>query len=531
MRGRLRHRPATSATLPPLSGLPRIPRSPDAADPVEGPAASAPAAHAATDVRAKRPPALLFLLHADTGRRIGRVLVLLALDAGAIWLAVFTALSVKATALGAPNAALAADQTKQLMPFTLLVVGLLFARQGMYGRRPERPGLAKIVAALFQATVVALVFALVDGQRFSSYYIFYGTLGFGIAYVTLLRFAYESATARILRATGHERRALLIGPARHADAIADALAEDQESAITVIGVLALDHRPQRAGRPPTVGGIGDLVRVLDAVDRPDEVIITDPAFPEELALEVVDLAHQRGVFVRVAPSTMEILVHRAELVPGQTVPLFELKPPVSEGFSFLVKRSFDITVSSALLLVLSPFLIAMAVGVKATSRGPVLYRSRRPGVGSQPFDCLKFRSMHVDADDRQPALEGLNEVDGGVIFKIRSDPRVTAIGRLLRAFSLDELPQLWNVLRGEMSLVGPRPLPQRDYDRMDDWHKKRYRVLPGLTGLWQVSGRSDLDFDEMVRLDFLYLERWSVALDLSILLKTVPAVLLRRGAF
>ena len=135
-----------------------------------------------------------------------------------------------------------------------------------------------------------------------------------------------------------------------------------------------------------------------------------------------------------------------------------------------------------------------------------------------------------DAEQRQDELEALNEA-GGALFKIRDDPRVTPVGRFLRRWSLDELPQLFNVLRGEMSLVGPRPLPTRDYERLEDWHRKRYLVLPGMTGLWQVSGRSELDFDELVRLDFLYLERWSVFLDLSIMLKTIPAVLRRRGAW
>jgi lipopolysaccharide/colanic/teichoic acid biosynthesis glycosyltransferase len=138
--------------------------------------------------------------------------------------------------------------------------------------------------------------------------------------------------------------------------------------------------------------------------------------------------------------------------------------------------------------------------------------------------------MYQDADARQADLEASNEADGA-LFKIRRDPRVTPVGRMLRRFSIDELPQLINVLRGQMSLVGPRPLPERDFERLEDWHKKRYLVLPGITGLWQVSGRSDLDFDDLVRLDFLYLERWSVFLDLTILMKTVPAVITRRGAF
>jgi lipopolysaccharide/colanic/teichoic acid biosynthesis glycosyltransferase len=138
--------------------------------------------------------------------------------------------------------------------------------------------------------------------------------------------------------------------------------------------------------------------------------------------------------------------------------------------------------------------------------------------------------MRTNADQMQADLEASNEASGA-LFKIRNDPRLTGVGRLLRRFSIDELPQLVNVLRGEMSLVGPRPLPIRDFERLEDWHKKRYLVLPGITGLWQVSGRSELDFDDLVRLDFLYLERWSVALDLSILLKTLPAVFSRRGAF
>ena len=234
--------------------------------------------------------------------------------------------------------------------------------------------------------------------------------------------------------------------------------------------------------------------------------------------------------VRIAPSTMEILAKRADFVPGQTLPLFELRSPVFEGFDYIVKRTFDLAGAAFLMLVLSPVLALSALAVKLTSRGPVFYRSWRPGIGGEPFACLKFRTMYVDADERQTELEQHNEA-GGALFKIKDDPRVTPAGRFLRRFSIDELPQLWNVLSGEMSLVGPRPLPQRDYDRLEDWHRKRYLVLPGMTGLWQVSGRAELDFDDLVRLDFFYLENWSVSMDLSILVKTIPAVARGRGAF
>jgi len=219
-----------------------------------------------------------------------------------------------------------------------------------------------------------------------------------------------------------------------------------------------------------------------------------------------------------------------EFVPGQALPLFELKPPVFEGVDFAVKRSFDVVGSLLLLIVLAVPMALIALAIKLTSRGPVFFRSMRPGIGGKPFCCLKFRTMVEGAEHLQERLEPHNEL-AGPLFKMRSDPRVTGVGRFLRRWSLDELPQLFNVLRGQMSLVGPRPLPQRDYERLEDWHRKRYLVLPGMTGLWQVSGRSELDFDELVRLDFLYLERWSVFLDLTIMLKTVPAVVRAHGAW
>jgi exopolysaccharide biosynthesis polyprenyl glycosylphosphotransferase len=478
------------------------------------------------DVRRKRPPALSFLLRMDTLRRVTRGLSLLALDFAALFVAILTALCLKAAARDAWDFHVSFNQTKDYVTFAFLVTALLFAKSGLYGDRAVRPGLTSIVASLFQVTVVVLLYAVVSGNDFSSYYIFYGSLFFAVAYVSTFRFAYERLTGRVLRAAGYQRRAVLVGTGEHIEDVAHALAAGDEG-INVIGFISLSPRPDNG-----LISLGTLEDVGEVVleHRVDEVIIADPDFPQREAVELVDECHQRGVTVRIAPSTMEILVHRAEFVPGQSVPLFELKPPVFEGFDYALKRTFDLVGSLLLIIVLSPFLLACALAIKLTSRGPIIYRSLRPGIGGAPFACFKFRTMYRDAHARQPALETLNEASGA-LFKIREDPRVTPVGRLLRRFSIDELPQLFNVLFGQMSLVGPRPLPQRDYDRLEDWHKKRYLVTPGITGLWQVSGRSDLDFDDLVRLDFLYLERWSVFLDLSILLKTIPAVLSRRGAF
>lgn len=480
------------------------------------------------DVRSKRPPLLGFVLKLDTLRRLGRVVSLLALDFAMLFGAIFTALAIKAALLDRWNPTASLQETQETISFAYLITALLFARSGLYAERATRPGFTRIVGSLFQTTVVTLIFALVNGETFSSYYIFYGTFFFAVVYVSTARWAYEALTGLVLRAAGYQRRAVLVGTGRHIEAVAHALLDAPDhTGIEVVGFISISPRPDNGLR--SLGTLDEIERVL-ADNRLDEVIIADPDFPQQQAVELVDRCHQKGVRVRVAPSTMEILIHRAEFVPGQSVPLFELKPPVFDGIDFAVKRAFDVVLSVLILLALSPLLLGIALAVFATSRGPVLYRSVRPGIGGLPFSCLKFRTMHHDADQRQADLESLNEARGA-LFKIREDPRMTRVGRFLRKYSLDELPQLANVVRGEMSLVGPRPLPQRDYDRLEDWHKKRYLVLPGITGLWQVSGRSELDFDDLVRLDFLYLERWSPFLDLSILLKTIPAVLTRRGAF
>jgi exopolysaccharide biosynthesis polyprenyl glycosylphosphotransferase len=480
------------------------------------------------DVRRKRSPALSFLLRMETLRKAARVVSLLALDFAGLLFALVLALMVKAVLREGEWAwGESLHEARRTIAFAYLVTVLLFARSSLYAERAQRPGLARIVTSLFQVTVVALIFAVVNDQQYSSYYIFYGTFVVAVIVLGSARWSYERFTGVLLRAAGYQRRAVLVGSGRHIEDVAHALTNEVHAPVEMVGFISLTPRPDNGLR--SLGRIEDVGRVLDLY-KIQEVIIADPDFPQERAVDLVDTCHQRGVTVRIAPSTMEILVQRAEFVPGASVPLFELRPPVFDGLDFFFKRTFDLVVSAFLLLVLSPLLAAIAMAVRVSSRGPILYRSYRPGIGGEPFACLKFRTMFTDADERQQELESLNEVSGA-LFKIRLDPRVTRVGRLLRRYSLDELPQLVNVLLGHMSLVGPRPLPQRDFDRLEDWHKKRYLVLPGLTGLWQISGRSELDFDDLVRLDFLYLERWSVGLDLAIMLKTIPAVLSRRGAF
>jgi exopolysaccharide biosynthesis polyprenyl glycosylphosphotransferase len=485
-----------------------------------------PAPGAATlpprDVRARRPFLLRAIIRLRTLRAIARVLVLGFLDAAGVFLAIWTALELKALLRDKSDLTLTYHQAQDVAPLAILVTLLLFARSDLYADRAVRPGFTRVIASLFQATVVVLLFAIVQGEQFSSFYIFYGSLLFALVYVSSFRYLFEKLTGALLRLGGYHRRAILVGTGAHIEAVAHAL---KGSEIHAVGFISLAPRPANG-----IKDLGALEEIEKHFEEIDEVLITDPDFPQERALALIDTCHRHGVRVRVAPSTMEILMDRVEFVPGQTLPLFELKPPVFDGIDFVLKRAFDLVVSSLLLIGLSPFLALAALAVKLTSRGPVIYRSLRPGIGGAHFACLKFRTMYEHADKLQEELEPHNEMEGA-IFKMRDDPRITPVGRFLRRWSFDELLQLINVLRGEMSLVGPRPLPMRDYERLEDWHRKRYLVLPGMTGLWQVSGRSELDFDELVRLDFLYLERWSIFLDLSILLKTVPAVIRARGAW
>jgi exopolysaccharide biosynthesis polyprenyl glycosylphosphotransferase len=479
----------------------------------------------ARDVRRKRPPALSLLLRWETARRAIRIGALLALDFVGVSLAIFTALAFKVLVEGRFNFSDVFDTTRQYVSFAYLVTVLVFARSRMYASRGERPGLARILAALSEVTIVVLIFAVVSGQPFNSYYIFYGSFAFAVAFISSLRWACERLSGEVLRAAGYRRRAVIVGTGKHIEAVARAL--EGGPSITVVGFISLEQRAGNGLR--SLGTIESLGRTLDT-EQIDEVIIADPDFPQERAVALVDEAHDHGVRVRIAPSTMDILVHRADFVPGELLPLFELRAPVFDGLDYLVKRAFDIIGASLLLVVMSPLLALIALAVKLTSRGPVIYRGSRAGIGGTPFNLFKFRTMYHGAEALQDSLEAHNEASGA-LFKIRDDPRLTRVGRALRRRSLDELPQLVNVLRGQMSLVGPRPLPQRDFERLEDWHMKRYLVLPGMTGLWQVSGRAELDFDDLVRLDFLYLERWSVFLDLTILVKTVPAVLFGRGAY
>jgi exopolysaccharide biosynthesis polyprenyl glycosylphosphotransferase len=398
----------------------------------------------------------------------------------------------------------------------------------MYGQRERRAGMGRVASSLVLIALIALAFGIGTDHEFRTFGLAPTAVVLTAIFVGLLRGSYEIVTGDLLRRAGVRRRAVLLGDAENVSELRRKLGAgrsgiDYEFLGAVTASPSLDGDLARLGGPEALPGVLARLQV-------DELIVSGSDLSEERLVEIVEQAHRQGVKVQVAPSTTELLIQRGEYVPGQGVPLFELRPPVFVGTDWVVKRTFDYVVSSAVIVAGLPFWLLIAALVKLTSRGPVLYRDRRIGVNEREFSMLKFRTMYADADEVRSHLELANEASGA-LFKIRRDPRVTPVGAFLRRFSLDEVPQLLNVLRGEMSLVGPRPLPLRDYRKLEAWHRKRYLVLPGLTGLWQISGRSNLGFDDLVRLDFYYLENWSVWLDISILLKTIPAVIAGRGAY
>ena len=407
------------------------------------------------------------------------------------------------------------------LPFLAPITVLVFLQAGLYAPRERRAGAGRVLGALVLVALVVLAFGLGTDYDFSTTGLIPTAVLTSALAIGALRAAYGSISLELLRVAGVRRRLVLVGEGETLDDL-----ERQLRAAR--GGIAIDVVDTVSGvrSPASLERLAGLVEA----DRPDELVLAEADFDEETVLAVVQLAHRHGVKVKLAPSTTELLVHEGEYVPGQGVPLFELRPPLLTGLAWATKRVFDLVVASLLVLVGTPLWLLLAGAIKLDSPGPVLFVDRRVGVGEREFGMLKFRTMVAHAAEQQEDLEEDNEASGP-LFKIRADPRVTRVGRVLRRLSLDELPQLWNVLRGEMSLVGPRPLPLRDHAMLEDWHKARYLVLPGMTGLWQISGRSGLEFDDLVRLDFTYIENWSIWSDVSIIARTVPAVLTGRGAY
>jgi exopolysaccharide biosynthesis polyprenyl glycosylphosphotransferase len=325
---------------------------------------------------------------------------------------------------------------------------------------------------------------------------------------------------------------LLAGSAGHIDEIAHVLHRESWLGYDVVGAITprTDPRSETPSGIPVLGHTDEITALVKKTD-PDIIFLAGGAVSSAATMrQLVWELEQHQVQVVVAPSMTDISAERVKVRPVGGLPLMHIEPPTWVNASRVGKRSFDLVGSVLLLVLFSPLLVAATLAIKLANRGPLLFRQTRVGRNGVEFSCLKLRTMVVDAEARLPELHAEQGYEYG-LFKMRNDPRITRPGRWLRRFSIDELPQLLNVLRGQMSLVGPRPPLPLEVERYRDDAARRLHVRPGLTGLWQVSGRSDLTYEEAVRLDLYYVDNWSMLQDVAILVRTVGAVLRSRGAY
>jgi len=410
-----------------------------------------------------------------------------------------------------------------------LVIGVLtalgFATHSFYDEDrplslPQR--LQVTVSSISTAIVVAsaLSFFLGD-QRFSRIW-----LGAGAAVAVGSLFVWRSfahaiyISARDQLAPGN--RVIIVG----ANEAGARLAEELAASYQVAGFVdnGVDGAVQPAIQP--LGSISELEHLVHAHGA-TLIVVALPNDRQDQVRRVISRGFRRRVTIRIAPDLTAPLNGRLDVEEVAGRPYIGFTPMAKVSW---LKRGMDMVLGTLILVAISPILAAIALAIKLNSNGPVLYLQERVGRDGRHFMMYKFRSMHQDADALLEQLRHRNEASGP-LFKIKDDPRVTGVGKVLRRFSLDELPQLLNVLRGEMSLVGPRPPVPSEVAQYDDWHLGRLRAVPGMTGLWQASGRSEVPFHDMVRLDLHYIQNWSISLDFEILLRTIPAVLTHRGAY
>lgn len=328
-------------------------------------------------------------------------------------------------------------------------------------------------------------------------------------------------------------RVLISGSAAHVDDVAAVLEREAWLGYRIVGALLPSSQPTPS-TPRGVPVVGTTSRAAESVlaQKADMVVFTEGAFPSPVDFRRIawDLeGHQ--VQMAVVPSLSDISTGRIAMRPVGGLPLVHVGQPQSLGASRGLKRAFDLLGATALLLLAAPVMFVFALATKLQDGGPVLFRQTRVGRDGELFECLKLRSMCVDAEAQLPGITRLNRNSDGVLFKVARDPRVTRVGALMRRLSIDELPQLVNVINGDMSLVGPRPALPAEVRRYVPDVQRRLHVRPGLTGLWQVSGRSDLSWEDTVRLDLYYVDNWSIVQDLSIMARTIHAVVRPRGAY
>jgi exopolysaccharide biosynthesis polyprenyl glycosylphosphotransferase len=407
-----------------------------------------------------------------------------------------------------------------LIPVLCISISI-FAARHLYRSGAPRRDYAGLIKAQSLSALLLLLLSYFDYPNqllLRSQFLLYW--GLSLALVCLGRFSFDTIL-RSLRERGSMRYpAMVIASPGHRNHVLDVVkTEGRYHLMGLLDAQALD-RDMRDDTFEQLQNLG-IAEVFVSWDAVKNRMFLGQRF------------QALGLTLRVIPDRQSRPFSDAKLhLLNEEVPCITFAPPVVAGLSFWVKRVFDISFAIAFLILASPIYLAIAIAVYLDSPGPIFYKQTRVGLHGQPFKVWKFRSMVNDADKLQTQLEQQNQTKDGVLFKVKDDPRITRVGHFIRQYSLDELPQIFNVLLGEMSFVGPRPLPLRDVEKFKQRYFIRQDVLPGITGMWQVSGRSDIDnFDDVLKLDLYYIQHWSIWLDLQILFKTVSAVLQKSGAY
>ncbi len=417
--------------------------------------------------------------------------------------------------------------------FSVVIPLMLLLDSGYQGWR-GRPWLdhtSRIFNAVAKTLVLAFAFAFIFRPLVYSRLLILEAGVIMILLLSLQRAVVLLVRNRLRRKGIGVKRIVIVGAGEVGRRVMRTVVARLDLGYEIVGYV--DDNPTKGegevGRFKGLGPIDNLAQIIDSKGV-DEVIVTLPWTYHRRILSVLRECERRDVAARIVPDIFQLSLSHVEVSDLGGLPLISVDEISFSPVALVVKRVIDIVGALLVLILGAPLLGVIALAIRLDSPGPILFRQERVGQNHRPFTIYKFRSMRVGAELEQAELRDFNEADGP-LFKIRDDPRLTRVGAFLRHVSLDELPQLLNVLRGEMSLVGPRPPIPAEVAQYQAWHKQRLVVPPGMTGMWQVSGRSELTFDEMVLLDLYYIEHWSPWLDFKIMLRTIPTVLLGDGAY
>jgi exopolysaccharide biosynthesis polyprenyl glycosylphosphotransferase len=456
---------------------------------------------------------------------LGSGVLALFVNAGLIYSAFVLAFWARFIAPDMTDVALGFEQYTRIAVMVASVATVLCALHGLLNlsRATEWwTQLQAIVSSVSTAMVLVMAASYFLGDQSFSRLWFATAWLIAIVLLVIWRSLAQYLYSLIRGAVASTKRVIIVG----ANRLGRELSEELQGEYEVVGYVDNGSDLNTDLGAPLLGSIAQLEHLVQSYSV-SEVIIALPANRREQVSRVIERGFRRPVTVKFVPELAGLLPQRFDVHEYGGRRYIGFAPMASVSW---IKRAMDLILVSAGLVVISPVLVAAAIAIKLDSRGPIFYRQQRVGKHGRTFWMFKFRSMIQDAEHHLELLRAQNEAIGP-LFKMRADPRVTRVGGFLRRWSIDELPQLLNVLRGEMSLVGPRPPIPSEVDEYEDWQLGRLRAVPGLTGLWQVSGRSEVPFHDMVRLDLHYIRNWSLGLDFEILLRTIPAVLTNRGAY